>query len=210
MSETHSRFIVSTASSDTALLTVAELRAAAGVTDASRDEALSALGLQAAAAIARACGLASDGVNPPTLLSETCTETWRLPGCVATLMLSRVPVSSITLVTVDGTALDAANYEADAASGRLVRLSSDLPVSWSGAKVTVVYQAGFATAPPDLKLAASKLVAMLDTEAGRDANLKREDIPGVMEREWWVSPASDPLISAEISELLAPYKRYWI
>ena len=77
-------------------------------------------------------------------------------------------------------------------------------------KITVVYVAGYETVPADVKLAASKAVALLNTEAGRDPNLKREDIPGLIEREWWVAPSSDPLLSNEISELLAPYRQYWI
>jgi hypothetical protein len=73
-----------------------------------------------------------------------------------------------------------------------------------------VYIAGFDEAPDDLKLAASKLAAALYSETARDPNLKRVDIPDVEEREYWVGPSDDPLLSAEISDLLAPYRQVYL
>src|SRR6185312_7968968 len=102
----YSTFTVTTPASELSLLTVEELRAAVGVTDASQDDALTALGARLSASIAKQCGVASDGVNPATLLSETCTEVFRPTRFQQDLVLSRRPVTSITSVTENGTALD--------------------------------------------------------------------------------------------------------
>jgi len=124
--------------------------------------------------------------------------------------LSRRPVSSVTSVTEGGAELESDDYELNTGSGVLTRLLDDEVSCWPTGKIVVVYVAGYATAPDDLKLAASKLATALYAESTRDPNLKREDIPGVLEREYWVSPATDPLLSAEISDLLAPYRQRWM
>ena len=206
----YSTFTVTTPASELSLLTVEELRAAVGVTDASEDEALTALGLRLSASIAKQCGVASDGIHPATLLSETCSEVFRPTRQQGDLILARRPVSEITSVSENGTALDAADYEIRRGSGILTRLSGDRFSCFPCGKITVVYVAGFETAPDDLKLAASKLAAALYSETARDPNLKRIDIPDVEEREYWVGPSDDPLLSAEISDLLAPYRQVYL
>ena len=51
-----------------------------------------------------------------------------------------------------------------------------------------------------------KLAAVLWSEGVKvDPGLKRESIPGLIDREWWVSPGDDPLMSREIEELLRDY-----
>lgn len=200
---TTSRFSVTTPATDLSLLTIAELRAAAGIGDASRDAQLAIIGRGVSAAIARRCNVVSDGVNPPTLLRETCTEVFRWTGC-GPLPLARRPVVEITSVTVDGTAVDAADYEID--GGRyLQRLSSDALSYWADGKITVIYVAGYQTAPDDLKLAATKLATATFAESGRDPSLKRVEIPGVSLHEYWVAPSADPLLSQEVTDLLSPY-----
>lgn len=206
----YSTFTVTTPAENLSLLTVGELRAAVGVTDNSQDDALTALGARLSASIAKQCGVASDGVNPATLLSETCTEVFRPTRFQQDLVLSRRPVTSITSVTENGTALDAAGHEIRKGSGILTRLSGDQFSCFPCGKITVVYAAGYATAPDDLKLAASKLAAALYSETARDPNLKRVDVVDVEEREYWVGPKDDPLLSEEISDLLAPYRQIYI
>lgn len=206
----NSLFSVTTPAADTSLLTIAELRAAAGVTGSGQDAALTTLGARVSASIARACGVASDGVNPPTLLRETCSEIYRPTASRDKIVLSRRPVTSITSVAENSETLSASAYEVNPPSGIMTRLSSDYPTSWPSGKITVTYIAGFATVPDDLKLAASKLTTALFSETARDPNLKREDIPGVLEREYWVAPTDDPLLSSEIIDLLAPYRQIWM
>ena len=205
-----SRFTVTSPAEEVSLLNIAELREAAGVSDASQDARLLGLGRGASTALARQCCIVEDanGVRPPTLLRETCTETFRWVGC-GPLRLSRRPVTSIVSVTADGALIDGADYEI--AGGRnLWRLSSDSLTSWSSGKITVVYQAGWSPAPYDLKQAASKLVTALNAETARDPSLKRESVPGVLDREYWVAPSNDPYLSREISDLIAPYVEIWV
>jgi hypothetical protein len=206
----YSTFTVTDEASSLSLLTIDELRAAVGVTDTSQDVALTALGLRLSASIAKQCGVASDGVHPATLLSETCSEVFRPTRQQQDLILARRPVSDITSVSENGTVLDAAGYEIRGGSGILTRLSGDRFSCFPCGKITVVYEAGFETAPEDLKLAASKLAAALYSETARDPNLKRIDIPDVEMREYWVGPSDDPLLSAEISDLLSPYRQVYV
>lgn len=205
---------ITTAASDTTLLTLAEIQSAVGVTDASHNTALAELNLRVASSIAQACGIIAGGVFPPTFRLETITETFRDEVGARYLRMSRRPIVSVASIVLDGTTLDDTGYEIDARQGRIYRLSDDASSYWSGTKATVVYDAGWATVPSDLKLAASKLARMLWSEDGpnarSDPNLKRQRVEGVGEREYWVAPASDPLMSGEIRELLAPYREMCI
>ena len=196
---------VTTPATYRALLTTAELRAAIGIDDASQDTALATIGGRVASTIARLCGVAEAAPTPVTLRSEGLTEVFRLSRGLDELILSRRPVTSITSVVADAVTLETTEYEVEAASGLLFYLCDDYRTMWTAEKVTVVYTAGWDTVPDDLKLAASKMVTDIYTTASRDPNLKRHRIEGVGEREYWVSPSSDPLVSQEVMELLTPY-----
>lgn len=211
---------VTTAATDRSLLTLAEIQAATGTTAAADTAALTALNARVAASIARECNVAAAGVTPPTLRLETLTEVFRLnqsvwgrfPKRVEHILLSRGPVVSITSVVEDGTTLPADEYEIDTATRRLYRMDGDDERTfWASAKITVVYTAGWATVPDDMKLAAAKLARILWTEEGpnaREPGLKRHSVDGVGEREYWVAPNDEPLMSKEIAELLGPYINY--
>lgn len=198
-------FSVTDAASDVSLLTTSELRSAVGISDDSMDAELAIMGRRVSTAIARQCNVMDDGVNPPTLLSETCTEVFRWNGC-GPLKLARRPVTSIVSVTISEEAVDAADYELN--GGDLYALSDDEISEWQSGKITVEYVAGYETAPDDLKLAASKLVTATNAETARDPSLKREQVDGIGEREYWVAPSDDPFLTKEISQLLAPYRQY--
>jgi hypothetical protein len=43
------------------------------------------------------------------------------------------------------------------------------------------------------------------SEGGHDPGLKRENIPGVLEREYWVAPTDDPAFPVEVKQLLDPF-----
>lgn len=213
--------VVTTPAPDLNLLTLAEIRLAVGVPTGS-DAELTALGLRISAAITAACNVARGGAVPPTLRLETLTETLRFRGgygCAPwasntcgpqEITLSRRPVTEIQSA-VDGTAtLSASDYDLDGSSAVLKRLQSDCLSSWCGPKVTIVYKAGWAVVPDDLKLAASKLAATVWTETARDPNLKRIKVEGVGEREYFYGSVNDPAIPAEVMELLEPYRNIWI
>lgn len=203
--------VVTTAATDRALLTAAEARAAIG-DDAADATKITALLNRVSSAITRTCRVPAGGAVPPTLRRETLTETFRLKSYQEHLVLSRRPIVSVTSIVEDDTTLASDDYEINAATGMLLRLDdSDEPSEWLAAKIVVVYVAGWETVPDDLKLAAVKLAALFWSEGERvDANLKSESIPGVIDQEFWVSPASDPLIPEEVKQLLVPYMNHWI
>lgn len=129
---------------------------------------------------------------------ETVRETFRPDGGAEIadyLILDRTPVASITSVVVDDVAVDAAEWEVDAATGLLHRLdSSGYPYVWEFCKsVVVVYAGGYAlpddTASdlePAIEAAAVELVSQYWLSRGRDPLVKSEEIPGVMRTEYWV------------------------
>lgn len=180
---------VTTPASSLQLLTIAEMRAAAGVTDAAQDDDLNAMGLRIAATIATECRVAIGAGGEPTLLRETLTEVIRQVN-VDYLFLSRRHNVSITSIVVDGDTLTADDYEVDAESAKLTFLIDDVPVKWRANKVTVVYAAGFSTVPADLKLAAMDFFRLAWQEKSRDPSLKSQeiDVPGVerVKNEYWV------------------------
>lgn len=208
-----SSLTVSVPTGDPSLLSLDELRAVAGVSDGLQDGPLRAVADMVDDALARACGLAEAPPIPPTFRVETLTETMR--GCSAApyLMLARRPVLAVVSLTIDGTELDATEYELGAAAGVLYRLQSDVRTAWSFDKATIVYQAGWETVPPALKLAATTVFRAFWYEsapAQSSRNLKRSRIEGVGEEEYWVPSASDPLLSREITDLLGPFREVTI
>jgi len=202
-------FIVTTPANDLSLLSQTELRTAIGLasTDATKDAALAIIGPRVSATIAAACRIARDGINPPTLLSETITETWRIGRNVENLFMSRRLVTSVTSVTVDGTALETTEFECLLVEGLLKRLSSNQYTCWASGVVVAVYVAGLDDIPEEIKLAASLLTNDFYRSGLRDTNLKRVKIEGVAEREYWVSPKDDPLLSGEVKALLSDFMR---
>ena len=79
---------------DRSLLTRAQLRAAVGVEDGSKDAALIDLGNYVAVLIAQACRVATAAGIPPTLRLETIVETIVLGTCSEWLDLARRPVTN--------------------------------------------------------------------------------------------------------------------
>ncbi|TGT76718.1 MULTISPECIES: hypothetical protein [unclassified Mesorhizobium] len=208
------------------LLTVDEARAALGLTDSSRDADLTRLIARVSASIFRACKVKSDGVNPPTLLSEAVTETFQVNSPVSSLQLSRRRVTGTLTVTQNDAALDDSAFYIDRASGILSQSVPGLPYRfnvntvpyWPKSVVTVDYTAGFLTVPDDLKLAAEYWLRVLWRDSYQtpsaliDPTLKSEEIPGVINRTWWVDPTKQSLLPDEIREMLKDggYVETWI
>lgn len=205
---------VATPADDLTLLTVAELRAAAGVTDHSQDGTLDRLGSRVADAIVQACGIATDGAVPPTLREEILIETFRLnrwwdrrdhPSAKTRLILARRPIVSVASVVEIGVTLDPASYEVRAGEGSLERLTNDSPAHWGRGKIVVTYTAGWATVPEGLKRAAEKLVKLYWDEMTRNPLLRQQNIPGVLEQTYWIGAPTDPAIPQDVMDDLGPY-----
>ncbi len=186
---------IATPNTDRSLLTLAELRAAVGVSDGSKDAALVPLGEYVSAMITSACKVAKSGVIPPTLRLETVTETFLFKSLQKSLVLARRPVVELVSVTQTDSLLSETEYSLDAASGILYRANvagyytmPNGPWGWWPAGNTVIeYSAGYEGVPADLKYAAIKFVQAENTTGSRDPNLKSLEISGVSRREWWVS-----------------------
>lgn len=198
---------IASPNTDRSLLTLAELRAAAGVSDNSKDAALVPLGNYVSATITKACKVAYAGAVPPTLRLETVTETIRYrprAGKADGLVLSRRPVVEVLSVTENGNDVAASGYELDAAASILYRMSGACPIRWyCFGNVVVEYSAGYEIVPDDLKYAAIKFVQAELVTGSRDPNLKRLRIEGVSEREWWVSDKQvTSILPGEVMDIL--------
>jgi hypothetical protein len=206
---------VTSPNTDRTLLTIAELRSAAGVSDGSKDAALKLLGGYVASTITKACRVRTSGAVPPTLRLEGVTETFHYPSRRRAhsdhhrfgegpwpLALARVPVVELLAVTEGGTVLDPADYEFEPSSGFLFRLSNLCRIEWCHGKIVVDYTAGYDVVPDDLKYAAIKFVRLELLRAVRDPLQKTESIPGVIERQWWVEPRREVGIPPEIMDML--------
>lgn len=195
-----------TPAADRTLLTIQELRAAVGVTDASQDADLTTKGNSVAAIITAACNVAVSGATPPTLRSEVVRETFRTRCGPGSIMLARRPITAIASVTEDGVALTADQYELDDAAGFLDRIQDTYPSAWRGT-VVVQYTAGWATVPEDLKEAARKLVRMQRSEGSRDPLAKRIEVPDVQTIDYWVGSVSGSSgLPSDVMDLLRPYR----
>lgn len=205
---------VTEVAADLQLLSATELRVAAGLesSDSSQDATLATMGLRAAASLALACGVAKAGYHssyaadsppltgeaPPTLRSESLSQTFRLTGEQSTLYLARRPVSAVASVTVTGSALAADGWELNVSQGTLIKLTSDEPCNWPKGKIVVAYDAGYATVPDGLKGYAARLVSLYYQSEGEDPNEKSVDIPDVIAIQRWVDAEADTIVPQDI------------
>lgn len=200
--------------SDYQLLSAAELRVAAGLesSDTSQDDKLATIGLRAAAALANACGVAKAGYDasyaaespplvgeaPPTLRTETVSQTFRLWDEQSTLYLARRPVSAVSTVTETGSVVASSGYEFDVSQGALIRLTGNEPSNWPRGKTVIVYDAGYSIVPEGLKGYASQLVGLYYQGDPGDQNVRGYDIPGVIAVQRWVDNDADSIVPQDI------------
>lgn len=202
-----SKLAITTPASSLALLTLAELRAAAD-DSAATDATLLALGLRIAASIMSECNIAIGAGGEPTLLQETLTETFYWPKRCDLILARRhnIVVTSVTVDT-DSPLVSGTDYIVNPESGILTRLSSGYPCAWCGQTVIVVYQAGFATIPGDLKQAALDFFRATLNEAGRDPFVKSEsvEIPGIETRrqDFWVGSVPGQSNEGAVPDIVA-------
>lgn len=172
------------------LVTLEEIKAELSITSSDDDTYLGALLLRTSESMEQYCGR--------TIAIETVSELFRAGGQCwpEAIGLQRFPVTEIVSVTVDGEALDDIyDYEVDAASGLLYRLSSDDRVAWSGDKIVVVYSAGYAVTPGPVQQGIFELVKFHQAARTRDPALRSENILGGLYSYTLFQSGSDTIAS---------------
>lgn len=150
----------------------------------------------------------------------TVRETFRLDGEHAeALLLARGPNIAIASVTVDGTELDADEYEVDDGAGLLYRLA-DGGGTWcwlACRSVVVEYSGGWLLPdedgrdlPAEIEDACLIAVRALWSGLDRDPMLRSEQVPEVYSVSYWSSSAAGNSsgLPGEAAEKLAAWVRY--
>lgn len=201
---------VTGAASSKDLVTLATVKAVLGITDGKDDAFLKTMIGFVSAEVANYCNR--------VFVTETLTdEFWPgrdpypyvVPGGVAPLQLSRFPLVAVTSVSVNDEALTVdADYRADFDRGLLLRLDdSGYPARWAAYPIAVTYSAGYATIPGDIQDAVCRLIKARRDARGRDPYLKQENIPGVIDRQWWVaSPGEAGNMPPDVVDILDNYR----
>lgn len=197
---------ITTPASDLSLLTIEEMRAAAGVTGGASDTALRAMERKVAASIMSECNIAIGAGSPPTLLRETLTQTI-YQACGESLILARRHDVVITSIVEDDVTLLDTDFIVDPESGLTTKFCSDYPAWWSARKVVVVYAAGFATVPEDLKAAATDYFRASWQEQSRDPLVKSERVKvenvDEVERQFWVGSVPGQSSEGAVPDVVA-------
>ena len=174
------------------LCTAAEYKDWRGITVSDWDTVLGVMITTATAEIERLCGRTAGGFE-----SATFTEVFDGDG-TQTLLVSNGPISSITSISVgnsDPSTLDASGYTHDS-KRTVMRLPFDngigarvddwgVPISSSSSEpgftnglqnISVVYVAGYATIPDDLKMVCYRFIDHYLDSRGRDFEKSAEAI----------------------------------
>lgn len=174
---------------DRAILTIEQLRIAAGLAsdDTSKDPELEALGLTLTDWLAAYSGMATDGVHPATFKRETIRQTNLSAAMQGSLILSRRPVLEISSATCNGNLLDSATYVLDGAAGLLWRLYGDYSTtSWGVGLYVTEYEAGYDTVPAFVSELIGDMVSYKWQAAGATPQVKRKEIVDITVTDYWV------------------------
>lgn len=177
---------IMTPAANVALLTIEEMRAAAGVSGNSQDAVLQIRGAAVTQAIMTECNIAVGAGAPPTLMQETIKETFYETRRVRDLVLARRHNVVIESAAIAGADIDVEALVVDPEAGIVGRLAG----YWSGSKIEIVYTAGFEEVPADLKAAALDAFRSASLSSTRDPFVKGEtrEIPGLetVRKDYWV------------------------
>jgi hypothetical protein len=123
------------------------------------------------------------------------------------LILNQAPVDPVSLlISIDGTALDPANYGLDQIAGLVYRVDAQ---RWtSETSIVAAYTGGFDVIPDDVQQAVLDLCTMDNSGRGRDPMLRASETPGLGRQEYWVGGMpGGATIPQDIAGLLNPYRR---
>lgn len=171
---------VTVAAGDYDLVALDDLKADLQILDDTEDDYLARAISKASAAVAQYCNRVFAVETVQDVIDiERDSYPWQLPGGIGALQASRWPITALTSVTEDGTALvQDTDFRMDAARGQFLRLSpfTGSVVPWPSLPVTLIYSAGFATIPLDLQDAVTTVVKSLRANRTRDPLLRSENI----------------------------------
>ncbi|MES5483581.1 hypothetical protein QMZ05_12555 [Bradyrhizobium sp. INPA03-11B] len=134
---------------------------------------------------------------------------YQVPGGISPLQLSRWPLVSVASVVENGDTqlVQDTDFRIDATRGQLIRLDGNLyPCLWAPWSIAVVFDAGFATIPPDVEDAAVRMVTGRYAARGRDPYKRQESIPGVREVQWWIPNTPTGNMPPDVQDILDNYR----
>ena len=183
--------VVTTPAQSRALVTIDELKADLGPLAATlSDEEFTALAESASATISAACNV--------VLVAETVVESFWLDQPRDRLFLERTPIAAGATVSIGGELLAPEGFVVDPNVGALRKVSATGIEPWPCGMIVVTYTGGFAenAIPPALKTACLSVARRMNAGRSRDPFLKSEEIPGVLNRTFWVGAVGSGATSA--------------
>lgn len=192
------------------LLSVEELRSAAGVTGDSADEDLAALGEAVGEIIANFCKVRAAEDSVPTLMAQDLVETFYLDGPVDSLVLARRP-AVLASVNLNDSEVDTGNVRLLGGAG-ILRYGDSSWSAWSAGTIVVSYVGGFSVVPQAVRIAAKAMVKTLyaasqaaTTTAGAVRSLTLEGVGQVSYDTSNSAVSGEDPLPTHIAALLAPY-----
>lgn len=214
-------FTVSVPAANTAFTTLDAVKTELGIEDKASDLWLIKQIDSVSATACQVLGVAQAEDGSRTLGRETLVETMDRRSCWpwttalrpiiasrehdAKLVLSRRPIVSITSITEDGVAVDAADFEVAKSEGTIKRLDNLFPCAWPASLIVVTYVAGWLmpaddnrNLPEDWENAVISTVKAAWFARNRDPNIKSENIPGVRQIDYFFgTPGQDSPLSPD-------------
>ena len=201
----------------------ANVKTALKITNTDSDSLIDALLPRASALIVAHCRLARDAAgSKPTFARETLRATWHTEVCglrgTDLILPWRVPVFSIDSVVEDSTTLTVTTDYVLLGSkpGRLRRVSDEVPVEWSTAKVVITFKGGFATTTslatnidPTIEAAAIEQIKGMLYGAGRDPAIRSESVPDLASKSYSVTGGDvmgASVLLPAVRDMLAPWR----
>ncbi len=182
------------------LTTAAKVTAALKITAGTDTSLIEQIIDEVSGECARHCRLArpANWATPPTFGQEVCKATWLTVDCDrgSQLVLPwRVPISAFGQVVENGTNLTVNTDYRLLGGNVLERLSSDIPVRWSSAKIVAPFTAGWSLptdVPAELEGQVIEQVKMRYLTTDRDRSLRSESEPDLYSATYGV-PGGDTI-----------------
>jgi hypothetical protein len=167
--------------------------------------------------ISRASAAAASYCNRVFPVETITDEIWthrdptpgRIVGKFEPLTLSRFPVTSVTSVVENSiTLVDRTDFRVDYDKGQLIRLgTAGVPTLWPVTLIAATYAAGYETIPGDVVDAVIRMVKNRWFMRGRDASLRQQNVPGVLEQTFWVATGAEAgAMTPDVVDLLDGYR----